>query len=516
MLRQFIYIYIFVLLAINSGLKAEYVPSPAKLRALYNSLDETSISQHLAFYRLYKEHPEGQKALQQAWFLLTGQSSQIDIHFTNLPDLQASIEAIIALVNRQPHDPLPLLTEPQLKLIESLGSELSNRKLKGYLQTNENEILQLSPPEIDLARGLLLSQWGNSEMDKIRSYEASLDLMALQIRARLPKEAAPEQKIRLLNQYIFEELKFKFPPHSLYAKDIDLYTFLPSVLDSRRGVCLGVSILYLCLAQRLDLSLEMVTPPGHIYVRYHQGDNIINIETTARGIHLDSEDYLGVNTRSLQMRNIKEVIGLAHFNEASVFWQQNDFQKALQSYQKALHYLPEDMLLKELMAYTYLMLDQKDQGESLLRTVADHLPDHAVSKSCIAEDYLNGAVDSQGIKVLFMPVDETRQSILKKKEALENVISKYPKFREGLLNLAVAWIQLHRSGEALEVLTAYHQLDSQNAEVEYYLTILNAERFNNPQAWIHLRQAEALVNAREHHPKTLKELKKALTAQCRE
>jgi hypothetical protein len=59
-------------------------------------------------------------------------------------------------------------------------------------------------------------------------------------------------------------------------------------------------------------------------------------------------------------------------------------------------------------------------------------------------------------------------------------------------------------------------LDSQNAEVEYYLTILNAERLNFPQAWSHLHQAEALVKARHHYPKTLKELKKALAAQCRE
>src|SRR6202044_1243325 len=123
--------------------------------------------------------------------------------------------------------------------------------------------------------------------------------------------ATPQQKIDAINSFIFEEMGFRFPPHSRYAKDIDIYTFLPSVLDSRRGVCLGVSILYLCLAQRLGLNLEMITPPGHIYIRYHEGENIINIETTCRGIHMDSEDYLGINTRCLQMRNIKEVIGLA-------------------------------------------------------------------------------------------------------------------------------------------------------------------------------------------------------------
>src|SRR5665647_1570782 len=105
--------------------------------------------------------------------------------------------------------------------------------------------------------------------------------MALQILARLPPKASPQQKILKINELIFDEMRFRFPPHSLYAKDIDVYTFLPSVLDSHRGVCLGVSILYLCIAQRLDLNLEMITPPGHIYVRYRTTDQTINIETTA-------------------------------------------------------------------------------------------------------------------------------------------------------------------------------------------------------------------------------------------
>ena len=148
-----------------------------------------------------------------------------------------------------------------------------------------------------------------------------IDLMALQIRSTLSPNSKPEEKIDAINRFIFEELGFRFPPHSCYATNVDLYTFLPSVLDSRRGVCLGVSILYICIAQRLSLPLEMITPPGHIYVRYKNGEKEINIETTARGIHLEVlETYLAINTRSLQQRNVKEVIGLSHFNQASVYW----------------------------------------------------------------------------------------------------------------------------------------------------------------------------------------------------
>src|SRR5205807_1806234 len=94
---------------------------------------------------------------------------------------------------------------------------------------------------------------------------------------------------------------------------------------SRQGVCLGVSILYLCLAQRLDLDLEIITPPGHIYLRYPGKEQMINIETTARGINLPSDTYLGINTRKLEKRTLKEVIGMAFFNQASVYWEKGDY-----------------------------------------------------------------------------------------------------------------------------------------------------------------------------------------------
>ena len=253
--------------------------------------------------------------------------------------------------------------------------------------------------------------------------------MALQILSYLSPRAAPAEKIKTINAFIFEEMGFRFPPHSLYAKAIDYYTFLPSVLDSHRGVCLGVSILYLCLAQRLGLPLEMITPPGHIYIRYKDENQIINIETTARGIHLDCEEYLSVNTRALQERTLREVIGMTHFNQASLYWQEGDYEKALAAYEKAQPYMSDDPLVKEFMGYALLLTGNKEKGEALLKEIQGILPDYAVTKGTMAEDYLLGNVDAEGIKVIFMPVEEERQSLLDKKEALEKILEKWPRFQ---------------------------------------------------------------------------------------
>lgn len=490
-------------------------PNESRTRMIYNSLDPLSVSQHLAFYELYAPYPIGQQALQDAWRLLS-QSNRIPLaHLNENPFSASTITALVALVNKTADQELTPLNEEDLFHIERLSARLPHTKLRGHWVTKEEDVLRLPPQEIDLARGLFLSQFG-TDQQKVRTYEALIDLMALQILARLPDNASPSIKIRLINRFIFEEMGFRFPPHSLYAKDIDVYTFLPSVLDSHRGVCLGVSILYLCLAQRLDLPLEMITPPGHIYVRYNGPEGLINIETTARGVHMDSDEYLSVDTRSLQQRNIKEVIGLAHFNQAAVFLQQGDYTSALQAYQRAGTYLNNDPLLKGLLGFTYLFAGDTQKGRFLLEEVKDYVPDYALTKDTMAEDYLNGKVDLESLKVIFKHVEHDRDSLLAKKQALEDIVKQHPRFRSGLFHLAIVWMQLFRAGEALNVLHHYVQLSSDEPEIHYYLAALYGQRHDYQKAWEHLRQAEDLVKSKHHDPKDLKELRRSLAHCCPE
>ncbi|MCB1111450.1 MAG: hypothetical protein KDK72_02160 [Chlamydiia bacterium] len=502
------YLFIFLLSALPITCHAL---SPKQVRALYSSIEPHSVSQFLAFYELYPNTVEGKKALAHAWRLLSGGESSAGIQAMLTID-NHGIHAIIDLVNKPAGEDTPLLDEGELAAIDRIAYRLPNRRLKGYAAQSEEDVLKLPPEEIDLARGMLLSQFGDKKdsMSRIRSYEASLDLMALQILSKLSNNASSEDKIDALNTFIFREMRYRFPPHSQYAKDVDIYSFLPSVLDSRRGVCLGVSILYLCLAQRLDLPLEMITPPGHIYVRYRKGDKIINIETTARGVDLDSEIYLGVNTRSLQQRNIKEVIGMAHFNQASIFLQNGEFDKALAAYNRALPYQNDDKFLQELIGYSQVMSADKTDGINNLKEISDYLPDYAVSKNNMAEDYLKGHVDEEGMKAIFKSVDETRESLIEKRDLLIKSLKKYPKFRAGHFSLATTWLQLHRMSEALKELEAYHQLDDTDPTAEYYLAIIYMERMHYTKAWEHFSRAEELTKARDHNPKALIELRRQL------
>lgn len=484
--------------------------SARSLKALYSSLDPLSVTQHLAFHELYPETKEGELAMMRAWNLLSGGTLAREETATQLPKLD--IQAIISLITRQSFDPPVKLTEDQLELISKISINLCNRKLKGHDVWSKDEVLALSPDEVDIARGLLILQFDEAAnlQQEVRQYEASIDLMALQIAARLSQDASNEDKVREINRFIFQEMQFRFPPHSLYANDIDLYTFLPSVLDSRQGVCLGVSILYLSLAQRLNLPLEIITPPGHIYVRYNNGVKIINIETTSRGIDLPSEVYLGINTRKLQKRNIKEVIGLGLMNQAAVFWSKQEFATTVALYEKAKLFLPNDPLLKMFLGFNYLFVGKSNEGTSLLREIRNITFDEAVSKETIPDDYLSGKIDANGIKAVFLPVDETRISIVKKQKELKQILKSYPQYKAGLMQLATTWLQLGRSSEAKEILERYHKIDPHNSTVEYYLAILCIERFDYNHAWSYLKQAESLVQSRHHTPKALASVRESL------
>jgi tetratricopeptide (TPR) repeat protein len=467
-----------------------------QVHTLYNTIDPKSVAEALAFYELYPEADQGKKALARAATLL-----------------QAPEECIIALISQinRFHDSGKEPKEEEILLIENMASHLPNRMLKGYHVKSEEEIIALPTEEIDLGKALILSQMDGKESAEIqaRAYSALLDLMALQILARLSKDASNLEKIQEMNRFIFDQMHFKFPPHSVYTENIDLYTFLPSVMDNHLGVCLGVTALYLAIAQRINLPLEIITPPGHIFVRCKMGENMVNVETTARGIHMPDETYLSVQNAILEQRTLKEVVGMTHVNQASTYLYKGEYPKAVRAYEKAQPYMPEDPLVKELLGYSYLFTEKREKGESLLKELVKGT--HA-----IAEDYLAGKVGLEGIEAAFMQVDENHESIIVKQKRLKHVLEKYPEFRDGLLQLAITWIQLNHAKEAIDALTRCHTLDSSDAVTAYYLAVLHGQRQDFNNSWRYLREGEKICAEKDFFPKALKELRRELIKLCPE
>jgi regulator of sirC expression with transglutaminase-like and TPR domain len=104
---------------------------------------------------------------------------------------------------------------------------------------------------------------------------AQIDILAARLKARLPADAAPLQKLRLLNRYFFQELGFSGNVNDYYDPR---NSYLPEVLRTRRGIPITLALLYVEVATQIGLGASGVSFPGHFLVklRMPRGEVVID------------------------------------------------------------------------------------------------------------------------------------------------------------------------------------------------------------------------------------------------
>jgi tetratricopeptide (TPR) repeat protein len=480
------------------------ITAKERIDTLYHKIDPYSISKQLAFYELYPQTETGNRALRRALDLINIHrplSEQIDCHVKIPPFNPGLIVGLSSQLTRK----IPVeIHDEELKTIQKISSHLSNRKLKGYYIQSLEEVEKLDVDQIDLTRILLLELVQDPKQRAY--YEATVDLMALEILAHLPKGASLEEKLEKISSYVFHDMEYRFPPQSIWVEELDSFTLLPTILDSRFGVCLGVSTLYLALAQRLDLPLIPITPPGHIFLRFENKESVTNIETTARGIHLPDSHYLSIQTKSLKRRSLKEVVGLNFMNQGALYWQQNEHKKAIAAYDTAIKYMGQDPLLMRFKGLQHLFLGEKEVAEEIFKKIRNVTLDGSTYSDTQIDDVLLGHIDSDGLKMLYDKEANDRNALEGQIKKLQSKLKDYPKFRDGLFHLAGTWLALHRTKEAYEVLVSYHEIDPTNPVVEYYLAALALDRLFLKEGKLFLKNTQRLLKEQSYQPQAIKDL----------
>lgn len=110
---------------------------------------------------------------------------------------------------------------------------------------------------------LLIAQDAYPDLDVVH-YLSRIDAFAATAKSRLSKDAFAEQKVMVLNRFLFNELGFcgnlgdYYDPRNCY---------LNQVMERRTGIPITLSILYMEIGQRLGLRLQGVSFPGHFLVK---------------------------------------------------------------------------------------------------------------------------------------------------------------------------------------------------------------------------------------------------------
>ncbi len=140
---------------------------------------------------------------------------------------------------------------------------------------------------IDLERAAFyIAQEAYPELD-VEEYVALLDTMADEVRDRLPVEDYPLRTLKVLNQYLYEELGFRGDQTDYHSPQ---NSFLNDVLDRRLGIPITLALVYLSLAQRIAFPMEGIALPGHFLIRPVQSEMAIFVDAFNQGEILFEQD----------------------------------------------------------------------------------------------------------------------------------------------------------------------------------------------------------------------------------
>ena len=469
-------------------------------KAQLAKIQEHDLKKLLLFSSLYPQTDEGINALRQAWKLLD-KYSESPSHATEAisPHFADVALGCLSLIEPEYFSSPPLLSRSAIEYIRSLQVPLPNRTLKGYHASSLEELEDLEPEHIDVARAVLLLEQTPPEVG--HSIEASLDILALSILSQIGTNATDKAKISAINKTLFHDMNIRYPPLSKAQEGVERYSDLSSVLSSKKGICLGTTVVYLCLAQRLGLPLTVYTPPGHIFLAHN--DRVI--ETTARGIHIPLKSYLGLSLSRVPSKNLKQVIGSVAFNKAGALLRQERWERALEQYALVSRFDADETLeqitaLCELLAGNPRMSQKRAQKQLL--TLPEHLLEHDPLLIDLAHNRLSEKAARELLKSASFSKSEEQTSI----PIFEELLKKCPYSLVISLHLSQLYAQYGKMPQAQVILEKLCQREQVPASVHFQLAFMYTAQMNYPKAWKQTGLAYDRFSQKGRIPEPLKEL----------
>ncbi|MBI4712732.1 MAG: tetratricopeptide repeat protein [Planctomycetes bacterium] len=169
-----------------------------------------------------------------------------------------------------------------------------------YAEQSETELIEklslgsVPDKEIDLAEAALIIAKTVYPDASVEIGLTQVNLMANEIKNELGDSTDHYRILAAINSCLYD--RHQYSSESILSGDnASVATpdkfLLNQVLDNNKGNCLGSSTLYFALAERLNLPLEAVIVPQHVFLRYRQDGKYRNIETTAGGGEITDKEY---------------------------------------------------------------------------------------------------------------------------------------------------------------------------------------------------------------------------------
>lgn len=203
-----------------------------------------------------------------------------------------------------------------------------------------------------------------------------LDSAVLRLASTLFMQTDPQKIVTALNTMVFDTWGITFD-----ADRNSVSTLFPHcIFQNKKGSCVGITLLYLLLAEKLGIPIYGVRAPGHFFCRYDNGSTRINIEPLKRGACMNDAWYRYkfhiADTTIYPLRNasIGEVSGVVDYNLGTIALNRKKYPQAQRYLDRAVAYIDT---FPEAQGNLAIVLDATGmslQALSLLKNVREIYP----------------------------------------------------------------------------------------------------------------------------------------------
>lgn len=211
---------------------------------------------------------------------------------------------------------------------------------------------QVSLPEDQIDVGIAALTFAKDiypEID-VTAYSAKIDALAKQVKRLANGTTDPEQRIRTMNTVLYRVNGFHYDL-TPFSRSKQEYYFLNGILDSRKGICYTLPLLYIAVAQRVGYPIYPVAAPDHMFLRYVDPSfKEQNIEATSGGKYFEDAWYIkdfSIGKRGLKsgayLRTMtyRELLGEIVAANAFVLGSNGSGEKSLKYFETAIRLNPK-------------------------------------------------------------------------------------------------------------------------------------------------------------------------------
>jgi len=342
--------------------------------------------------------------------------------------------------------------------------------------------------KIDLAQAMLLV---SRDWDTQADTDLSLiDRLAGEVRQNIASAADPQSIVDSLRHTIHVKWGFHFTeqvdPQGFPLAPEE--SFLHGLLQTRRGYCMTLSLLYLIIADRLELPLYGVALPNHFFVRFESSGYRVNIETTQDGKSLPDDFYyqrFGVTPQTpFFMKNLgkKKTLGAYFSNIGTIYFKAAKPKKAVFYLRLATEINPRSLEARNNLGN--VLAEMKLYGQAIEQYEAAWSvdPNDAATTLNLAIAYSEAGLNDQAIETFLLVAQMNPQSIVAHRELarlyldqkrpvsallhLKNLVRLDPQNLQYRLRMADVYLRLNHYRLALQTLQNAQALSPDNFQIK--------------------------------------------------